>query len=374
MNVTSKLSALALLVAMSFALAARASHATCPPDAAPVDLDSGAALQRLAQIHNNGQVFGQLLPTQRPLAWRAADGDFVLGGLNDNSKVQRFSLSIQSSTDGDCKVILNGEPVTGDRLKIDGDDVTVLDKEGKTVFQFKQARLSGSDPWLGAYVWRHRDATGGGDSAPRKRVMIGINMKPVSEELAAQCGVEADQAVVVAEVVEGYAAEQAGLKKHDIIVAIDGKSGVTTEDVTAAVSGKKSGDELRLRVLRNGQTRDIVVVAQEREVPDSNEPGLFSTHFDHEALADSFSHWTPDALNRLGQMRFYRHDLGNAFPEIFFGDAKGLNGGGAESEPAEGAAGSAPQKASTASKLDRLEERLDRLEKLLERLLDKKSF
>lgn len=97
-------------------------------------------------------------------------------------------------------------------------------------------------PWSGAiFDW----------IAPPKP--LGVKVTTLSEALKAQLDVEG---LLVAEV-EGRAAE-AGLKKHDVLLKINGAQVGTPLEFRAAVRRQGSG-EIRLEILRQGKRVDVTV-------------------------------------------------------------------------------------------------------------------
>lgn len=75
---------------------------------------------------------------------------------------------------------------------------------------------------------------------------------------------EADEGVEIKSVTAGSPAEEAGLKKGDLIRAIDGEEMDSVEAVTDRASDAEPGDELTFTVERDGEQQDIDVVLAER--------------------------------------------------------------------------------------------------------------
>ena len=94
-----------------------------------------------------------------------------------------------------------------------------------------------------------------------KRAYLGVRMGDVTPELAKQLGLPVDSGALVAQVTSGSPAAKAGLKAGDstgrgadVIVAVDGKTVNSADDVVNAVAGKQPGDTRRAPVLpRPGQ-------------------------------------------------------------------------------------------------------------------------
>jgi len=70
-------------------------------------------------------------------------------------------------------------------------------------------------------------------------------------------GGEAENGVLVAEVVKNSAAAKAGLKKGDVIVAVDGKSVEDGVALARAIGTRKAGQTVALGFLRNGKKQTV---------------------------------------------------------------------------------------------------------------------
>jgi len=71
--------------------------------------------------------------------------------------------------------------------------------------------------------------------------------------------------VKFADVREGTPAAKAGLKAGDILVEFDGKAIQNLYDFTYALRAKKPGDEVKVKVMRNGQPLEVSVLLTKRE-------------------------------------------------------------------------------------------------------------
>ncbi len=76
---------------------------------------------------------------------------------------------------------------------------------------------------------------------------------------------EGVKGVRFADVRDGTPAAKAGLKAGDILVEFDGKAIGNLYDFTYALRAKKPGDEVKVKVLRNGQPLEVSVVLTKRE-------------------------------------------------------------------------------------------------------------
>jgi hypothetical protein len=71
--------------------------------------------------------------------------------------------------------------------------------------------------------------------------------------------------VKFADVREGSPAAKAGLKAGDIMVEFDGKALQNLYDFTYALRGKKPGDQVKVKVLRDGKPLEVTATLSRRE-------------------------------------------------------------------------------------------------------------
>jgi serine protease Do len=89
---------------------------------------------------------------------------------------------------------------------------------------------------------------------------LGISVQPVTPGVARELGLKASQGLVVAEVAEGSAAAQAGLRPRDVIVEADHTALTSAEELKKSVERKKGkGTPVLLLVNRNGQNLYVAV-------------------------------------------------------------------------------------------------------------------
>jgi serine protease DegQ len=88
---------------------------------------------------------------------------------------------------------------------------------------------------------------------------LGVDPAQVTPEVAQQLGLESAEGVLVFSVVDGSAAEEAGLQRGDVIASIDGEELQIPEDLFAYLRGKEPGDEVTVRVLRDGEERELTI-------------------------------------------------------------------------------------------------------------------
>lgn len=92
---------------------------------------------------------------------------------------------------------------------------------------------------------------------------IGIGAADVSETQSRMYNIPVG--VYVSEVYEGGAADQGGIKKGDVIIAVNGETIKNYEELNGIKNKFKAGDKITLTVTRGDQDLDIEVVLQEKK-------------------------------------------------------------------------------------------------------------
>ena len=95
-----------------------------------------------------------------------------------------------------------------------------------------------------------------------KRAVLGIRMGNVDKKFADEMKLSSVSGVYINEVLKGSAADKAGLKKNDVIVAIDGQKVTDGASVQAKVNGYHPGDKATITYIRDGKTQEAQVVFQ----------------------------------------------------------------------------------------------------------------
>ncbi len=98
-----------------------------------------------------------------------------------------------------------------------------------------------------------------------RRGLLGVSISDFNADTAKAYGVEAHDGALVQEVTSGSSAEKAGLKVGDVIVAVDGDAISSASDLRTTIGLKRSGDKVRLDVLRDGKKSTLTAMLDERE-------------------------------------------------------------------------------------------------------------
>ena len=97
------------------------------------------------------------------------------------------------------------------------------------------------------------------------RGRIGVQIAPVTKEVAESIGLGKAQGVLVRGVEEGAPAEKAGVEAGDIIVRFDGKPIDKPADLTRAVGNTPPGSKVALTVFRRGGMKELSITVAEVE-------------------------------------------------------------------------------------------------------------
>jgi len=92
-----------------------------------------------------------------------------------------------------------------------------------------------------------------------RRFRTGLSVQNIDRFLAQYLNLKSANGVIVTEVERGSSAARAGIKIGDVIVAVNGKSIATDEDIIKEIQEKflKAGDIILLTIMRGSQTFDI---------------------------------------------------------------------------------------------------------------------
>jgi serine protease Do len=188
----------------------------------------------------------QSLPQRTAIAQREVAGpglpvfnrEGVFLGIASSSFGQSYLQFSRTNHDGSPVLLVNVEESSAFQL---ADEVTpYLGRIPKNVYGRPLA-------WLGAY-----------------------GLEPMDREVARFLKLESRSGAVVSEVLEGSPAEKAGLKGHDIILALDGKplprfkpDSVVVGYVEREIERHVPGDTLTLTVLRGTETVEVKSVLTE---------------------------------------------------------------------------------------------------------------
>ena len=103
-----------------------------------------------------------------------------------------------------------------------------------------------------------------------KRGVLGVNIQTLTPDIAESMGLANTQGALVSQVVEGSAAEKAGIKAGDVVTAINGKSVKDATGLRNAIGLLSVGDRVDVALLRDGKPRRVTAVIGERDTADED--------------------------------------------------------------------------------------------------------
>ena len=173
-------------------------------------------------------------------------------------------LTKNAETDeGELAVKLGGEEYEAKVLKrFPQRDLALLKIDAKNL---RSVRFQIEEPALGSIL-----TASGAENEP-----LGIGLLSVPGRAMSKIGfigiqaAEGDGGVLIARLVSGGAAEQAGLKENDIITSLDNEKVEDPISFGGLIRGRKAGEEVRVGYLREGEPGELKVTLRERKIRDS---------------------------------------------------------------------------------------------------------
>ena len=128
-----------------------------------------------------------------------------------------------------------------------------------------------------------------------KRGLLGVNIYNVTPEIAQLYGLGDSQGALVSQVIEGSAADKAGIRTGDVITTINGQSVKSNSDLRVSISQLRVGQSVDVGLIRDGKPLKVsavladsgsepAVAAKESATKESN---TIHTGFEGAALADA---------------------------------------------------------------------------------------
>jgi uncharacterized protein YndB with AHSA1/START domain len=152
----------------------------------------------------------------------------------------------------------------------DGSDllVTVTQSGFGTGEAWDRARVEAAHGWESGLENLASVLETGQDLRYVRRPMLGIYLDEFTPEIAAQLGVPIGEGTRLAGVVEGMGAQQAGLQKDDVIVAIAGQTVGDYPSLVAALGPHRAGDRLAVEFHRGAERHAVEMQLSARSVPE----------------------------------------------------------------------------------------------------------
>jgi serine protease Do len=105
-----------------------------------------------------------------------------------------------------------------------------------------------------------------------QRGMLGVTVQRIDSDIAASLGLSEVRGALVSTVNEDSPAERAGVKRGDVITAINGQAVTDSNTLRNQVSRLKPGTTASLKIIRGGQAREVSVKLAELPRTAQDEP------------------------------------------------------------------------------------------------------
>jgi len=136
------------------------------------------------------------------------------------------------------------------------------------------------------------------------RGYLGIELAEITPDLQEAFGLSTDKGALVNSVKAGLPAEEAGVRRGDVIIAVDGRAVESTNEVVRLVSAKEPGSSVKLTVQRSG--KEVTLTAKLADRSDhigkeaaAPERGERSEEPNERKLGISVDDVTPEVLDKL---------------------------------------------------------------------------
>ena len=134
---------------------------------------------------------------------------------------------------------------------------------------------------------------------------IGVQIQPVTKDIAEAVGMGEGSGALVAEVVDGTPAAEAGMKNGDIVTGFAGKPVTTPKDLSRLVADTAPGQKEPLTVWRQGKAETLSITVgrnSEEKQASAATPGAHKQHGNLAVpeLGMDLAELTPDLREQLG--------------------------------------------------------------------------
>ncbi len=86
---------------------------------------------------------------------------------------------------------------------------------------------------------------------------VGFRIQGIDDRIAKYLKLDKAEGVVVTDVQKGSLSDKAGLKAEDVIIVANGEQIKNEQDLLFVINDLKTGDTLKLKILRNGSEKEI---------------------------------------------------------------------------------------------------------------------
>jgi Do/DeqQ family serine protease len=120
-----------------------------------------------------------------------------------------------------------------------------------------------------------------------KRGVLGINIYNVTPDIAKEYGLTDASGALVAGVVQGSAADKAGVRTGDIITSIDGHVMKDAAELRRTIGMLRVGDKIEVGLLRDGKASTVTALVSEKSDAEGSSATVIHKNLDGAELADA---------------------------------------------------------------------------------------
>ena len=102
------------------------------------------------------------------------------------------------------------------------------------------------------------------DDGEAEHAFLGVRPDPLTPQVVDRFDLKTELGILVATVVQGSAADAAGIRPGDVILAVDGQEMRQVEDLLGFLREKRPGDTVEVRLLRDDEERSVSVRLRDR--------------------------------------------------------------------------------------------------------------
>ncbi|MCK5124797.1 MAG: PDZ domain-containing protein [candidate division Zixibacteria bacterium] len=169
-----------------------------------------------------------------------------------------------------------------------------------------------------------------GDLAAKKNKSnnpyIGVYAQPLDEDIIEAFNLEADEGIIIVDIMDDSPADEAGLQREDIIILFNGEKVDGSTPLKDFVNDTKVGDDVKIIFVREGKQKDATIVigghprAEEKQiwVKKSGGPQGYTRTWTHSAGTSGYIGIGIQDLNdQLGQYFGVKDGEGVLITEVF---------------------------------------------------------
>lgn len=134
---------------------------------------------------------------------------------------------------------------------------------------------------------------------------LGVVVQPVTEDIASSLRLTNAKGVIISQIESGSAAERAGLRRGDVILALNGNVIADPNTFRNEIAGTPPGRTITLRISREGNEQEVSptlgeLTSQERQAGSNQQPPPQSSSTERGKLGLALQPLTPALAQQLG--------------------------------------------------------------------------